>query len=356
MSRIILNARFKSRPVTGVERFAWEVGARLAAHHHPGLAEIAPDHPMQGLKGHAWEQIQLPRRLPRGAALFSPCNTGPLAVSRQLVVIHDAAVWDCPGGFSTAFRHLYQQLLPRLARRSRAVATVSEFSRQRLAHWLRLPAECIGVLGNAAGPEFTPGDPIDRSPDDSAGPVLLCVGSLDPRKNLNRLLRAWLHLQSAGRLPDGARLHLVGGANPRSFAAIDRIEDHPSIRWLGRLSDSDLIDQYRRADAFIFPSLYEGFGLPPLEAMACGCPVLLSQSASLPEVGGPAHDPADPGSLGAALYFDPESEADIANAIGRFLSLDPARRARLRDRAIARAAAFQWETVAARSAGMLEEI
>lgn len=357
-SNIHLNARFKSRPVTGVERFAWEVGARLATHHLPDLGEIAPEQPVQGLKGHAWEQFQLPRQLPRGAALFSPCNTGPIAVTRQLVVIHDAAVWDCPDGFSTTFRHLYRQLLPRLARRSRAIATVSEFSRQRLAHWLQLPAERIAVLGNAVGPEFTPGDPAPPTDAKAGGPVLLCVGSLDPRKNLNRLLRAWLDLHAAGRLPDGARLHLVGGANPRSFAALDRVEDHDSIRWLGRLSDRDLIEQYRRADAFIFPSLYEGFGLPPLEAMACGCPVLLSHRASLPEVGGPAHDPAGPanGTSGAALYFDPESEADIARAIERFLSLAPDQRAALRTAALARAATFRWETVAARTAEVLERI
>ncbi len=344
MLRLLLNARFRSRPVTGVERFADEVSALLA--HDPALAlrETSPDRPLAGLKGHAWEQFALPRRIGPGEILLSLCNTGPVTVERQLAVIHDAAVWDHPGGFSRTFRNVYQQLLPRLAKRAALVATVSDFSRRRLAPRLGLREEDILVLGNAAGPSFSPG-PSDRvGSETQEGPVLLCVGSMDPRKNLGRLLRAWLALDSAGRLPEGARLQLVGGANPRNFAGVEKIEG-TGIEWLGRIDDDELVRRYRSADGFVFPSLYEGFGLPPLEAMACGCPVLLSHAASLPEVGGEA-----------ATYFDPESETEIADAIGRFLHLDATARAGQRRAALARAAQFSWTGIADAVAGAVRGI
>jgi glycosyltransferase involved in cell wall biosynthesis len=346
MTRVLVNARFRARPVTGVERFAIEVSSRLASHASLEVGEVAPDEPLAGLKGHAWEQFALPRRVSRETILFSPCNTGPLAVRRQLVVIHDAAVWDHPEGFSGSFGHLYRQLLPRLAKRATLVATVSEFSRKQLAPRLGLPEEKIIVLGNAVSEAFSPGEPADAS---DTPPSLLCVGSMDPRKNLNRLVQSWLDLKAAGRLPDRATLKLVGGTNPKSFAAFERVEDD-SILWLGRVDDETLIRHYREAGAFIYPSYYEGFGLPPLEAMACGCPLLISRAASLPEVGGPEFDPADPESSGAAIYFDPFSEADIAEAIVRFFALSAETRDRLKKNALARARAFSWENVAGRVA------
>ncbi len=338
MTRLLLNARFRGRPLTGVERFADEVSARLARDPALALRETSPARPLAGLKGHAWEQFALPRRIARDEVLLSLCNTGPLAVGRQLAVVHDAAVWDRPEGFSRSFRSVYQLLLPRLAKRAARVATVSEFSRRRLAPRLGLREEDILVLGNAAGPAFSPGPADPVASEGREGPVLLCVGSMDPRKNLGRLLRAWLALGAAGRLPEGARLQLVGGANPRNFAEVETIQG-AGIEWLGRVDDDELVRRYRRADGFVFPSLYEGFGLPPLEAMACGCPVLLSNAASLPEVGGEA-----------AVYFDPESETEIADAIERFLRLDASARAEARRAALARAARFSWTDLADRVA------
>ena len=268
---------------------------------------------------------------------------------RQLVVIHDAAVWDHPEGFSRSFRTVYQQLLPRLAKRAALVATVSEFSRRQLAPRLGLPEEKILVLGNAVSAAFSP---VETAGSDEVTPSLLCVGSMDPRKNLNRLVQAWLDLKAARRLPDGATLKLVGGTNPKNFTAFARVEDD-SIEWLGRVDDEALIRHYREAGAFIYPSYYEGFGLPPLEAMACGCPILISNAASLPEVGGPAFDPTDPDSSGAAIYFDPHNEAAIGEAIVQFLALSAASRNRLRENALARAGLFSWDTVAEKVAGVV---
>lgn len=345
MMKIRLNARFRGRPLTGVERFASEVGDRLACRDGIVLAETAPAAPLAGMKGHAWEQFVLPRRVARDEILFSPCNTGPISVRKQLVVIHDAAVWDGPEGFSRSFRTVYQQLLPRLAKKAAVVATVSEFSRTRLAPVLGIPEERILVLGNAVSGAFSP---AGTEQGRVGGLTLLCVGSMDPRKNLGRLLRAWVSLQEAGKLPEGATLQLIGGANPRNFAGMETIEGS-GIEWLGRVDDAELVRRYREADAFVYPSLYEGFGLPPLEAMACGCPVLLSHAASLPEVGGPESE-------GAVRYFDPGSEAEIASAIERFLTLDAGARDEMRRRALERAGRFSWESIAEKTAAAMASI
>ncbi|MEM9018723.1 MAG: glycosyltransferase family 1 protein, partial [Verrucomicrobiota bacterium] len=316
------------------------------------LDEIQPDKTLSGLKGHCWEQFSLPRELEKDTILFSPCNTGPLSVRKQLVVIHDAAVWDCPEGFSRSFRTLYQRLLPALGRKVAAIATVSEFSRNRLAEKLRLPAENIPVLGNAAGPEFCPSDtPVETK----APPTLLCVGSIDPRKNTGRLIEAWRAAEQRGALPEQARLNIIGSMRPSTFGHVE-LTDSPGIHWLGRVSDEELISHYRSATAFIFPSLYEGFGLPPLEAMACGCPVLLSHEASMPEVGGDEFKSQEPHSSGAAIYFDPNSSSEISNAIETVLNLDDQACARLRANAVRRASKFSWQDVAKRTQKVFETL
>lgn len=339
MQQLVINARFRTRPATGVERFAGEVISRLRPVNGATLTEEKPSIAFGGMKGHFWEQFQLPRSVGADGVLFSPCNTGPLAVSRQLVVIHDAAVWDQPEGFSTTFRNLYRQLLPRLAKRCAKVATVSEFSKRRLAKYLEIPEGRIATLGNAVSDAFTP-----NAGPKSDGMRFLTVGSLDPRKNIASLIDAWISLKKADRLPENATLDIIGGANTKTFAAVDQIAD-PAIRWLGRVDDEELIEHYRNATAFVFPSLYEGFGLPPLEAMACGCPVLLSNAASLPEVGGDA-----------ATYFDPRSQSELENAIAGIVELDEAKRNQLSEQAIARSKQFSWDAVADRTRDALCEI
>ena len=264
---------------------------------------------------------------------------------------------------------MYQNLLPALAKRAAGIATVSEFSRLRLAKHLNISPEKIHVLGNASGPSFSLGssegvsegvsegssEGSGRRDDPNSGPTLLCVGSLDPRKNIGRLIEAWIELSRSGRIPEGARLEIVGSAKPSNFSHFEMV-DVPGIHWIGRVNDQELVQRYRNADAFVFPSLYEGFGLPPLEAMASGCPVLLSSEASLPEVGGPAFDPADLDSAGAATYFDPRSVSEMASAIESMLNLDAAKRKRLTENALAHASKFSWGKVAERTFLALESL
>lgn len=349
MIPVSINARFRRQMLTGVQRFATEVSCVFAEDPEIDSHEILPGRSSGGMWGHAWEQFVLPQSV-KDTVLFSPANTGPLSVSRQLVVIHDAAVWDQPEGFTSRFRTLYQWLLPRLAKRCR-VATVSHFSRTRLAHHLRLSEEAIPVFGNAVSPLFQPA----ATGTAAEKPYVLCVGSLDPRKNFPRLIEAWNQLCERGSVSEDAELRIAGSANPRAFNDLGLPASNSRVRWLGAVNDAELVALYQNARAFVFPSLYEGFGIPPLEAMACGCPVVLSNVSSLPEVGGEPFDVDDPDSAGAALYFDPLDVDEIAHQLETVLTLDDTQIEKLKQNALQRARLFRWRDVASKVWRTLQE-
>lgn len=347
---VSVNARFRKQSLTGVQRFAAEVTRVLADGIAVSTRELLPKHAGSGWRGHAWEQFVLPRSV-GSTALFSPANTGPLSVSRQMVVIHDAAVWDQPDGFTKRFRAYYRWLLPRLARCCK-IATVSEFSRQRLAHHLGLSAGDIAVFGNAVGPQFQP--PPDDARSDQA--YVLCVGSLEPRKNLGRLFDAWDLVRLKCGKDQDIELRIVGSANPLAFRGISLGRENDRVRWMGSVNDAELVSLYQHARAFLFPSVYEGFGIPPLEAMACGCPVVMSEVTSMPEVGGVAFDVEDGRSEGSALYFDPHDVEGMAYQIVRLLELEAGQLARLKQNALRHARVFTWAEVAAKArAALLNE-
>ena len=346
---VAINARFRKQALTGVQRFAGEVACVLADDPDLITQEISPSKAGEGLRGQAWEQFVLPRSI-GSSVLFSPANTGPLAIRRQLVVIHDASVWDQPQGFTRKFRNYYQWLLPRLAKRCR-VATVSNFSQARLAHYLQVPEKSIAVFGNAITGKFQPADEIPEPP----APFLLCVGSRDPRKNFERLVEAWALVCQRNKVDQKITLKIVGSGNLQAFKSLALPADSDRVEWVGRQNDAVLIQLYQSAAGFIFPSLYEGFGIPPLEAMACGCPVAMSRTTSLPEVGGEAFDLSNPESTGAALYFDPHSVTEIALRIEQLLDLGEAQANRLKQNALQRAAMFSWPSVGAQVSATIRQ-
>ena len=337
---VSINARFRKQVLTGVQRFATEVSSLLANDPAIESQEIIPGNQGGGMWGHAWEQFILPKSVGSNA-LFSPANTGPLSITRQLVVIHDAAVWDQPHGFTRKFRALYQWLLPRLAKKCR-IATVSQFSRQRLSHFLNLPESAISVFGNAVSPLFQPAS----NGASSEVPYVLCVGSLDPRKNFATLIKAWQQLCQSGKISDEVELRIAGSANPLAFKDLGIPAKLSRVRWLGAVSDTELVSLYQHASAFVFPSVYEGFGIPPLEAMACGCPVVMSSSTSLPEVGGPQFEVEDSQSTGAVFYFDPNDSEAMATQLEKSLLLNETQLARMRNNALQRSSEFTWAGVA----------
>ncbi|MEG3084242.1 glycosyltransferase family 1 protein [Sphingomonas sp. PB2P12] len=339
---IAVNGRFLGRTVTGVERFArmllGEVHTRIAAGAEPPRWELLlppgvaapPEWPLFSARtvgrggGHAWEQFQLPRAA-RGSTLLNLCNSGPIAPRRSLTVIHDALVYDLPENFSRPYRTMHQTLGHLIARRSH-LATVSGFSRDRLAAVLKIDPARIPVIPNAANhvdaivPDTDIVDQLHLTP----GRFLLFVGSFAPNKNLPRALEAFARVAR----PDD-RLVLVGAA-VKSFAQNGMEEVPPGVILPGRISDAALMGLYRAARALVFPSLYEGFGIPPLEMMRFGRPVLAGDIPPVREVCGDA-----------ALYVDPMSVDAIAAGMERMLR-DDALVETLAERTAVRANAYTW--------------
>lgn len=304
-----IDARAAARPeLGGVERWARELCARLPYTIHrppPALVHRA---------GHAWEQAVLPVLSARAPALLCPANLAPLAARNVVVVIHDAAPLRHPGWYSNAYAAFQRRVLPLIARRARAVITVSEFSRDELRDLLGVEAS---VVYGGVDPRFVPGEKASR-------PYVLCVASHTARKNLRALVPAARALAA-----EGIELRVAGGHRPQ-FAAEEGLE---GLVLLGAVPDADLPALYAGAAAFVLPSVYEGFGLPVLEAMAAGTPVVASNVTALPETAG-----------GAARLVDPEPEA-LRDALLSLLG-DAAEQARLRAAGLERARAFTWERTA----------
>ena len=323
-SEIVVNGRFEGRRLTGVERYGSEILRWLG----PKMRVIKPRKTSIGLRGHLWEQFLLPRALTKDDFLWSPANTGPLAVTRQAVTIHDLSVLDHPEWFAPSFRLWYLVLLPRLARQARVVLTVSEHSRQSLIKRFGLPEEKVASVYNGVNlRQFHPCDPAPvRAKYELGDRYILFVGSLDPRKNLERLLQAWV------RLSDIRDLELViAGSHTNAFRPISMSGSSRRTRFLGYVPDEDLPALYAGATFFIMPSLFEGFGLSVLEAMACGAPVITSYAGALPEVAGDA-----------ALQVDPTSVEGMAEVMRMLLSSEDLR-SQLRHKGMERACKFSWE-------------
>jgi glycosyltransferase involved in cell wall biosynthesis len=304
------------------------------------LHSVKPSQALQGIKGHLWEQFYLPTQLER-RLLWSPGNSGPIGVSRQVLTVHDAASLDHPEWFERKFALWYAALLPRLIRKVRAIITVSHFSRERIVRLTGVESERVNVIFNGVDQRFRPADPKTvnqvRTDFDLNCPYILFVGSLEPRKNLPMLLEAW-------RLGgfDGATLAVVG-ASGHLFPKLQFGSIPKGVRLLGCVDDEVLPVLYSGAAGFVYPSIYEGFGLPPLEAMASGCPVAVSDIPAHREVCGET-----------AAYFDRFSPNDLSSRLEWLLRLDSTQRASLAERGSQRAARYSWETAASETWRILE--
>jgi glycosyltransferase involved in cell wall biosynthesis len=331
MVEVIVNGRSLRRRLTGVERYTHQVLRQFGDR----VRVIRPLQALAGPLGHAWEQICLPLSVGPGAILWSPANTGPLAVSRQVITIHDLSPLDHPEWFHPAFARLYGALLPRLVSQSLAVIVPSEFTRERLRAYPWARQAAIFVVPGGVNRAFF--YPRSQSEVESVsrryglpGEYLLTVGSLQPRKNLSALLTAWKTL-SAGR--PQLSLAIVGASAPHFRSAL-RTPASPGVHFLGYVPDHDLPALYSGALALVSPSLYEGFGLPLLEAMACGTPLAASDSGSLAEL-----------AAGCGLLFDPRQPLAIADCLARLVE-DPDLRRDLARSGLARARSFDWSQTA----------
>jgi len=275
-----------------------------------------------------WYLAALPAQARRDGVdvLHCPSQRAPVRSRVPLVVtIHDLAVLRHPETFNRWTRAYSGALLPRIVRAADRLIAVSEFTRRELLELLDVPQDKVRVIPNAVGP------PFEAEGEAESGDYVLAVGTLEPRKNLDRLVAAF---HRAGL--NGARLLVTGS---RGWGNVEPAGK--DVQWLGFVPDAELARLYRGARCVAYVSAYEGFGLPVLEAMACGAPVVAASTGAAPEV-----------SKGAAVLVDPGD--DDAIAAGLVEAID--RADELRERGLARAREFDWKQVADATVEVYREV
>jgi glycosyltransferase involved in cell wall biosynthesis len=323
-----------------------EYVAELGGNMRP-LVERAPAYSIR-------EQYRLPLALRRERidVFHAPHYVlPPLTPCKSVVTIHDCIHLMFPQYLPGRLAHVYARaVLWAAIRRSERVLTVSEASKRDILRFFNVSAGKVEVIPNGIDERFS----VVPSDEEIArvreryllhDPFLLYAGNIKPHKNVERLIEAFHLLRQRGH--EHLRLLIIGNEvskYPALRRTVHQFKLHTYVRFLGFVPDQMLAVLYRLADAFVFPSLYEGFGLPPLEAMACGTPVVTSNVSSLPEVVGDA-----------ALLVDPYDASAIAGAVERILG-DPALRADLVERGRIRARQFSWELSVARIRSVYEEV
>lgn len=342
MSRgIVINGKFLGAGLNGVHRTAAQYSAALIARAGPGRVRLLapratpPDPDFPALvpeirpgwfgAGQGWEMLTLPR-LARGALLVNFCNLAPLLHGNSVVMIHDAQTFLYPDDYSGRQAAAYRALLPLIAWRARHILTVSDFARESLVRHGIGRADKISTVHN--GTDHI----LDHAADPAvlarhglvAGGYALCLGSTKGYKNIRRAFAAF-----APPAPGGLRLVVAGGPPPARYAEKGWLAPEGTV-FTGFVSDGELRALYEGAAMFLFPSQTEGFGLPPVEAMHCGTPVIAAAAGAMPEVCGTA-----------AVLVPPDETAPWRDAAEALLA-DPAARAARVAAGRARAAELGW--------------
>ena len=352
--KLTINGRFLTQPVTGVQRYARELCATLdevlpeleaetglraellTPPLDPGLAKDLPSFEHLTMRevgrggGHRWEQMVLPRHLGDTDVLFCPGNTAPLITLRRrspavVVTVHDLAFRDFPETVSSTFRRVYEVLVPATMRRAERVITVSEAERTRMLAHFPKAADRLVAVANGGLPRHRP-RPGPDDPTPPEGPFVLYVGALNPRKNVAGVIAA-----ARALLADRPELRAVFVGDPSGiYQAVDLGPADDRMIFAGKLSDAALEAHYDAASVLLFPSFHEASGLPPVEAMAHGCPVVVSEIPALRERCGDA-----------ALYCDPHDVSTMVAQVSRILD-EPDLAESLALRGRERAAQFTW--------------
>jgi glycosyltransferase involved in cell wall biosynthesis len=352
VTKIYINGKFFCQRITGTQRYARELLSQLdkilsAEDRKVDIEILVPNcvrsmpqystlqvRTVGRLSGTKWEQIELPRYC-RGELLFTLSGGAPLLHPRNVVTIHDAAVIAAPSGYSLAYRLWHRNVCRRMARTAEHIFTNSIFSKSEIVKWYGAAPDNISVT-------YLGSDHFLRLESDASvltrfgisGKYVLAVSSHNPNKNFRRVVEAIRHLSATG-----TQLVIAGAHDSRVYRQNLKLPD--GARTLGYVSDPELKALYENAACFVFASLYEGFGLPPLEAMTCGCPVVVSRAASLPEL-------LD----GAAIFCDPYDPEDIAAAIQRAFQAPPGAANKLKTFAMK----FSWEKCARETLEVLERL
>ncbi len=307
-----INGRFLTQRMTGTQRFAFEISKALQS-VSPDFIIVAPRKAdpvlTSGLKikkwgiGHGilWEQVVLPLFLfiKKKPLILSFGSPGPVFYRKKISTVHDMAFMAHPDWFARTYYLYYRYTLPIVFNRSQQILTVSAFSKNEIIRYFHVPTEKITVVYNAVPAFFNIQEPPARIITEK---YFLSVSSRDPRKNPQRILQAFIQ---SGCLNE-YRLVFAGESNKlyrfRAGQDIDK-------RSLGYVSDEKLLSLYHHASLFIYLSFYEGFGIPPLEAMAMGCPVILSDIPVFHEIYGDA-----------PCYVDPYNNREIGLAMQKIMT------------------------------------
>ncbi len=357
--KIYINGRFLTQEITGVQRYAIELLRALDSlieqqklNRSLSFILITPPNVKQNIDlknigiqsrgfctGHLWEQMELPF-YSSGNLLINLCNAAPLLKWKQIVTIHDAAVFKSPQAYSQLYGYWYRFLSVYLGKIAQKIITNSHFSKKELS-------ESAQIKKHKLFPIYLGKEQIERIIADekvlckyrlAKRKYLFAVSSMNPNKNFIGIVKA---IKLLGNFD--YEVVIAGGFNESVFKLV-ALDLTKNIKHLGYVSDGELKALYQNALCFIFPSFYEGFGLPPLEAMACGCPVIVSRAASLPEI-----------FQENALYCDPHNPADIAAQI-KILVENPQLQNILRQKGLAHAKSFSWENCATETVKVIEEV
>jgi glycosyltransferase involved in cell wall biosynthesis len=357
---ININGRFLAQRITGPQRYAHEVVRRLIRtrgtknvkvlvppYRDPVPKEFVAATSRGGrLRGHPWEQLELGRLANKnGGVLWSPVNVGPVSAKRHVITIHDVFSIQFPRWVGKRFHLWYSLLLPKLASAASQIITVSEYSKVSIVETLRVPEEKVSVIYPGVDARFgiVGNDEVLRVRQKYGLPAhfVLTLGPLQSRKNLERVVDAWLQLDDRDKSP----LVIAGGLGARrvygSYYA-GGLRQHRNITLLGYVPEEDLPGLYTSATVFVYASLLEGFGLPPLEAMACGATVVTSRTSAMRET-----------SEGEAFMVEPTSVGSIAEGIARAYRTDQTT-AEQEERAERVKKKFNWTSTTEQVAAILE--
>lgn len=314
----------------GIARFAGEIYARLPP-MRPVSNVIPLFHPFDPL----WLTSQIKLRACK--AFFTPGFNAPVTEGVPIVLtIHDLNYVHFPENSDFMRRAYFRYVVRPACRRAYKVLTVSEFSRSQIIQWAGIEASAVQNVGCGARAAFRVAE--DRY--EPGFPYILAIGNDRPHKNIPRLVRAF----AAARLGGDIRLLVSGQVSQEVMRVVRELRLEQRIGLIGHVPEEDLPRLYRGALALCMPSLFEGFGLPVIEAMACGTPVLASTATSLPEVAG-----------SAAILVDPTDVEAIAAGLERIVG-DSRLRAELAQRGIVRAGQFSWDRTAQQVAAVLAEL
>jgi glycosyltransferase involved in cell wall biosynthesis len=306
----------------GIGRFARHVLAGLD--YRPVALTSHPAAPLD-----AWRLARALGELTRNDLFFSPGYNSPLFCPSPFVfTIHDLSHIYCPENSSLVIRLYYTTVMKRACQRALSILTVSEFTRRQIIDWSGVSAKKVFNVGCGVDPSYHP-------VGNSYGlefPYLLCVSNRKRHKNEFRVVEAF------ARASLSTEMHLVftGAPTAELNACIDHFHVTQRVYFAGLVPETKLPSLYRSSEALIFPSLYEGFGLPVLEAMGCGTPVVTANVSAMPEVAGDA-----------AVLVDPTSVEQIARAMEQIVS-DSTLRQQLRSKGLTRSAEFSWANTVAR--------